>query len=54
MVSALAGGANGVEVKAMGCGAKRGTNDSEMYLEKPRLEAVKERNVDMARLAVSR
>jgi hypothetical protein len=41
-------------VIAMKCRANRGTNDSVLYLEKPRLEGVKKENADLARLAVSR
>ena len=39
-------------VNAMECRANRGTNDSALYLKKPRLEGVREENADMARLAV--
>ena len=44
----------GPAVNAMECRAKRGTNDSALYLEKTSIRGAQRGNADLARLAVSR
>ena len=44
----------GPAVSAMERRANRGTNDSALYLDKTSIRGAKEKNADLARLAVSR